>query len=180
MSTKLTLPMTLFVLLATAFAREPPTLLVDKGACPGEGCSYGEWKVAKTTSVRTRPDINAPVIGELEVGTTVNALTGEVHVVPRQFVVSKPHRRYKKGDVLWVYSYVGEGYFKVRFGGESYNDDLGFSPYGGSSGTRCEAAAECWGELKGQYQQAWWVEIETPGGLTGWSDANDFTRDSTY
>lgn len=180
MSMKFILPLVLLGLVATALADQPSTLFVDKGACPGEGCTYGNWKVTKTTPLRTQPDINAPVIGEVKVGTPVNALTGEVHVIPRQFVVSKPHGRYKKGDVLWVYTYAGEGSFKVRFGGKNYNEDLGFSPYGGSSGTRCQETAECWGELKGEYQQTWWVQIKTGKGLTGWSDAKNFTHESMH
>lgn len=153
---------------------------VDKGVCPGEGCSYGAWKVMKTTPLRARPDDDSPIIGTLQAGARVQALTGEVHVVPGQFVVSKSHGRYKKGDVLWVYTYTGEGIFKVRFGGKIYKEDLGFSPHGGSSGDRCQETDDCWGELKESYQDRWWVRIKTKKGLTGWAEAEYFSGKSIY
>ena len=182
MSTKFVLSLVLFGFMGTALADPPFTLFVDQGACPGEGCTYGNWRVTKTALLRAKPDTDAQVVGRVTPGTHVNALTGEVHVIPRQFVVSKPnpHGRYKRGDVLWVYTYAGEGNFKVWFDGTIFNEDLGFSPYGGSSGTRCQESPECWGELKGEYQQTWWVRIKTDKGLTGWSDAKNFTHESMH
>jgi hypothetical protein len=182
MRTKFVLPLVLLGLVGTTLADPPFALFVDQGACPGEGCTYGTWRATKTAPVRTQPNYDAPVIGKVKPGTNVNALTGEVHVVPHQFVVSKPdpHGRYKKGDVLWVYTYVGEGNFKVWFDGTMFDENLGFGPGGGSSGTRCQESAECWGELKGEYQGIWWAKIQLGKGLTGWSEAENFTFEPMY
>jgi hypothetical protein len=100
----------------------------------------------------------------------VEAITGEVHATPVRFVVKKPHAEYKPGDVLWVYTYLGEGHFRVWRNGAMQEEDLGFSPYGGSSGARCQNRQQCWGELEKELKSTWWVKVRSQEGWEGWSN----------
>jgi hypothetical protein len=150
--------------------KTPPKFYVDKGACPGEGCRYGGTaKVRKTTIAYARPDTRSPQIGRFMAGSEVVSLTGEVHTIPSRFVVKKAHEKYQPGDILWVYTYLGEGYFKVWFGGKMYSESLLFSPYGGGPGKRCEDSPDCWGELDQNLKMSWWIKIKGKDGLVGWT-----------
>jgi hypothetical protein len=74
------------------------------------------------------------------------------------------------GDVLWVFTYLGEGFFRVWFEERMYEEYLGFSAYGGAGGKRCEEKAICWRELERELKIIWWVKLKGASGLSGWSD----------
>lgn len=148
----------------------PPAEYIDKGACPFECCVYRDWTVESDTVAYAVPDKSAKVIGLLKAGAIVQAITGEVHSIPTRFVVNRPHAAYKPGDVLWVYTYLGEGHFKVWRDGAMQEEDLGFSPYGGSAGARCENKEQCWGQLEKELTFTWWVKVRTKEGREGWSN----------
>jgi len=152
-------------------AGEPahPPVYVDEGACPGEGCTYGPWKVEKATELHALPDKSSKVVATCRPGSEVQALTGEVRTVAGEFTVKQKHGAFVPGDILWVYTYLGEGTFKVWFAGRFTEQDLNFSPWGGSGGTRCEAEPRCWGELKKALDMEWWVRLKMADGVTGWS-----------
>jgi hypothetical protein len=151
-------------------ADSPPAKYIDKGACPFECCIYRAWHTNADTVAYAQPDNGAQVVGVLKVGAIVEAITGEVHSSPVRFVVKKPHGDYKAGDALWVYAYVGEGHFRVWRNGAMRQADLGFSPYGGSPGARCENKRECWGELEKELEFSWWVKLKSKEGWEGWSN----------
>ena len=173
----LRLLLVLFILLAplrTSFSQKaPPSFLNDKGACPFECCTYRRWKTKRTTKLYQRPDVRSRQIGRAVAGSRVRALTGEVHTIPSRFVVKKPHDRYRPGDVLWIYTYQGEGFFKVWFKGRMYVEELVFSPYGGSTGQRCEVTEQCWGELDKELNSVWWIKIKLAGGRVGWTNEGE-------
>ena len=154
-------------------ADSPPAKYIDKGACPFECCTYRAWHTKVDTVAYAHPDKNAKVVGLLKAGAIVEAITGEVHTSPVRFVIKKRHGEYTPGDVLWVYTYLGEGYFKVWRNGGMQKEDLGFSPYGGSPGDRCENNKQCWGELEKELKFRWWVKVRSKDGLEGWSDQPD-------
>src|SRR4030095_4573951 len=86
---------------------KPPAVYVDKGACPFECCTYRRWKTDKTTVAYATPDKKSKTVGKFVAGSNVNAITGEVRTVPGKYVVIKKHKKYKPGDVLWVYTPLG-------------------------------------------------------------------------
>lgn len=149
-----------------------PFIHVEKGACPSECCVYRAWVTAAETPVYAQPDRSARVVGVLKAGVTVDATTGEVHSRAARFVVTKPHDPYRPGDVLWVYTYLGEGSFRVWWNGAMREEDLKFSPYGGSTGRRCDDP-RCWGRLEEDLRFVWWVKVRSPEGWGGWSDRPD-------
>jgi hypothetical protein len=160
------------VLLSAAEIRadSPPSRYIDIGACPFECCVYRVWNTTADTFAHARPDKKANRVGLLKAGTIVEAITGEVHASPGRFVVKKWHAEYKPGDILWVYTYLGEGRFKVWGKGAMQEQDLGFSPYGGSPGARCENRERCWGELEKELTFSWWVKVRSMEGWEGWSN----------
>ena len=151
---------------------------VDKGACPGEGCGYGEtWIPRSPVSLRARPSEDSAVLAVLEAGAEVMTIGGEVHTTPSLFHVARQHGVFRPGDEIWVYTYLGEGYFRVLHNGELKEADLGFSPWGGTAGRRCEASPRCWGTLEASLDFDWWVELRGPGGVIGWTrDTAKFNR----
>ncbi len=158
------------LLASSAAASGPPTEHVARGACPFECCVYRTWTVEKDTVLRASPDVHARVMGRLKAGSRVDAITGEVHARPVRFVVTAAHERYTPGDELCVYFYLGEGRFTVWRHGAMYEEDLGFSPHGGSPGARWENPAQCWGRLDRDLRATWWVKVRSSDGGEGWSN----------
>ncbi|HEX9917997.1 MAG TPA: hypothetical protein VGA87_02455 [Pyrinomonadaceae bacterium] len=152
--------------------RKPPRVYVDKGACEGEGCaSSGHLRATAETILYALPDERSRKIGTIRAGAEVVVLASEVHVVPGKFVVKRPHGRYKVGDIIRVYTYHGEGIFKVRYKGRwNENESLNFSPWGGSAGRRCELGLECWGELEEALDSVTWIKIKSAEGRIGWTN----------
>lgn len=154
----------------------PPSPYVLKGSCPFECCTYRTWSVEAETTLYAQPDLESKQIGVLKAHETVEGVTGEVHSIPVRFIVHRAYQDYKPGDIVWVYSYEGEGYFQILRNGKLVSEELGFSPYGGSSGNRCQDDEQyCWGTLEKEMSNTWWVKIKSKNGLEGWSNrANNF------
>lgn len=151
---------------------KPPAVYVDKGACPFECCTYRRWKTVKTTVAYARPNKRSRRVGTFRAGTNVVGLTGEVRtVVPGRFVITKAHGSYKPGDVLWVYTPLGEGVYKVWFKGRMTDEGLDYmsGPYGRSYPS-CEETPECWGKLVKELRVEWWVKVRSADGWVGWTD----------
>lgn len=149
----------------------PPGLYVDKGACPFECCTYRKWKTRTATIAYARPDQQSKRMGTFKAGSNVIGLTGEVHTVPGKFVILKKHGRYRPGDVLWVYTPLGEGFYKVWFQGKMYSEELAYmsGPYERSIPS-CEESPGCWGKLEKELQSEWWVKVRSAEGWVGWTD----------
>jgi hypothetical protein len=156
---------------ATRVAK-PPAVYVDKGACPFECCQYGEWTARQPAPAYAEPVENAPPVATVTTGTKILAVTGEVRTKAGRFTVTQEHpsmrsmggepKPYKPGDVLYVYTYHGEGAFTVWFAGEMYEEMMEFSPYGGGPGDGF------WGELDGDLETVWWVKAQLPDGRVVW------------
>jgi hypothetical protein len=150
---------------------KPPAVYVDKGACPFECCTYREWKTEKTTVAYVRPSKGSRPVGKFKVGSTVVGLTGEVRTVPGKFIILKNHDKYKPGDVLWVYTPLGEGFYKVWFRGKMHDEGLDYmsGPFERSM-PKCEDTPGCWGKLEKELKVEWWVKIKSAEGWVGWTD----------
>lgn len=153
---------------------KPPAVYVDKGACPFECCTYRKWKTEKTTIAYARPDRKSKQVGRFRKGTWVAGLTGQVTSVPGKFIIVRKHERYKPGDVLWVYTPLGEGFYKVWFKGRMYDEGLDYmsGPYEASLPT-CEETPNCWGKLEKKLHTTWWVKIRSAEGWIGWTEETE-------
>jgi len=153
---------------------KPPSVYVDRGACPFECCTYRTWKTEKDTTAYAQPNKNSRRVGVLKARTRVVAITGEVRTWPGKFSIVKAHDRYKPGDVLWVYTPLGEGSYKVWFNGKMTEQELDYmsGPFE-QTYPRCEDAKDCWGRLETPLRVEWWVKIKSKEGWIGWTNETD-------
>ena len=155
-----------------AGAEELKVPFVRKDACPFEGCTYGKWPVRKEATIHSDPDRTATVIAILTPGQEVNAVTGEVHVVPgRARVVGKPHKSASDLDPtreFLILDYMGEGYSAVYQAGRFSSVKIARTK------KRCQENPdlrwrECWAEIIEEPSVDWWVLIKTLDGQhEGW------------
>jgi hypothetical protein len=160
----------IWLLLCGRVAAQDGGVYIDKGACPGEGCRYGEkWTATQIVSLLGQPDPAARPVASIPAGASVQAVTGEVHTVPGRFVVHRPHGNFVPGDEVLVFTYLGEGRFRLRHNGVLKDVDLNFGPGGSSSGTRCESnELRCWGKLQDELKSDWWFKVRAESGDEGW------------
>lgn len=153
---------------------KPPARFVDKGACPFECCTYRRWTTGKTTIGYKRPDKNSGTAGTFKAGSKVMAITGEVRSTPGRYVVTKAHGKYRPRDILWIYTPLGEGFYKVWFKGKMYDEELEYmtGPFEKSI-PGCEDTPACWGKLETELKVEWWVKIKSPTGWVGWTNEAD-------
>jgi hypothetical protein len=151
--------------------RSHPLTYVDKGACPFECCQYGAWTVGKETVLYAKPQRGSQKVGVLKKGSRVRGITGEVHTLkPGRFRIIRAHEQYKPGDILWVYTPSGEGYYSVWYKGKMTSAELTYmsGPYETSYPT-CEESKDCWGKLETELKTEWWVKVRSRSGITGWT-----------
>lgn len=158
---KLSVALLLFAVSA-AFAGDHPVFYIDKGACPFECCTYRDWGTEKPTKLYAEPKTSSPVVGVAEKSTIVKAQTGEVHTKPGKLIVRRNVTTFRKGDILWVYTYLGEGYFKIWYRGKFIEDQIDFNYRNPTS--------DDWGYFEAMPKSVWWVKVKTPAGLKGWTN----------
>jgi hypothetical protein len=160
------------ILFAVAYPQEnPPASYVDKGACPFECCTYRTWKTTKRTVAYAGPNKKSRQVGFFKTGSRVRGLTGEVRTEPGKYVITKKYEKFEPGDVLWVYTPLGEGVYKVWFKGKMFEQELHYvdGPYE-SVFPKCEETSDCWGRLETEVKSEWWVKVKSAEGWIGWSN----------
>ena len=168
----------LYIAFPAAAQKTHPLTYLDRGACPFECCTYQRWTVAKDTVAYAAPNKGSKRVGMFKKGSRVRGLTGEVRTIqPGKLTVTKPHEKYKPGDILWVYTPQGEGFYKVWFGGKMLVEELDYesTPYE-QSGIKCEERRDCWGKLETELKDDWWVKVRSPTGWIGWTNETDNFR----
>jgi hypothetical protein len=110
----------------------------------------------KTTKLYAEPKTSSPVVGVAGKGATVKAQTGEVHTKPGKLIIKRDVTTFRKDDILWVYTYLGEGYFKIWYQGKFIEDQIDFNYR--------NPAPDDWGRFEVMPQSIWWVKLRTPAG----------------
>ncbi len=158
----------------------PEAPYIQKGACPFEGCAYGDWVAIEDMDVYGEPDTSSAVTGRIRFGDTVRARTGQVHVTPgRAFVTARPEHTpgIAVGREITILEYLGEGRSRVFQDGTFY---VGVTI--ARTKDRCAENPDrryCWAEILREPVERWWVEAESAGGIAlGWVPARapDFRR----
>lgn len=145
---------------------DPKQIYVDKGACPFECCTYREWAVVADTTLFDTPN-GSVVVGEVNKGEKIQALTGEVHIVPTPFDVVYDTKRFKVGDRAYLLTYLGEGFQKIWSKGSITVEEVWFLD---NADKGCKKpTSECWGRLQGEQKSTWWVKIRMKNGKIGWT-----------
>ena len=155
----------LLLVASVVYAHDYPVFYVDKGACPFECCTYRDWGTEKITKLYAEPKTSSPVVGFAEKGAIVKAETGEVHTKPGKLIVKRDVTTFRKSDILWVYTYLGEGYFKIWYRGKFIEDQIDFNYR--------NPASDDWGYFEVMPKSVWWVKVTTPAGLEGWSNQSE-------
>jgi hypothetical protein len=152
--------LSLFVVSAIC-AEDHPVFYIDKGACPFECCTYREWRAEKTTRLYAKPKTSSPVVGVAVEGTIVKAQAGEVHTRPGKLIVKRDVAAFRKGDILWVYTYLGEGFFKIWYRGRFIEEEVDFDYRNPTS--------DDWGYFEVLPHSVWWARLRTSKGIEGWT-----------
>ena len=86
-----------------------------------------------------------------------------MHTKAGKFVVRKQSPPYKVGDVIWVYTYLGEGYYRVWRAGEMVTQEISVMPNHGNP--------DDWGYYQRLPESHWWIRLRKENGLKGWTNA---------
>lgn len=159
---------TIFVVLGgyTTIAAQsagPRMPYIDKGACPFECCTYRDWTVDKPTAVRRDMKDTSPIAFQSKKGDHVKGLTGTV-ITTRAGVVKvlKNNKlgnvNLKRGDKLYLLTYLGEEFTKIWYKGRIFEE---------------QAWDEKLFKLVQKPVSVWWVKIRNRKGQTGWSREPD-------
>ena len=137
----------------------------DVGACPFECCTYREWTAKKETSLFKDMNSNSPVVFKVKKGEKVTGMTGVVitsvagkATVLSNFTSETTNRKFKKGDVLSLLTYLGEGYYQVWQKGKFFE---------------APADADDHFKILSQPKSVWWVKIKNRKGQIGWTKLAD-------
>lgn len=153
---------------------DPPALpVIDYGACPFEGCTFGEWTVTKETTLFDSWKRGRAAIGKLEKDEKVAGLTG-VHITNKPDAIRVlsdiPALSLKRGDTILRYMYRGEGFADIWANGKWFKEaDCSFiaeKEIGGCS-------RDCSAKVIENGDKEWWVQVRTKSGQLGWATAED-------
>ena len=161
-----------------------PEYYEAKGVCPFECCRYREWRVDARTEVYEQAHIDSPIIATLHENEMATAATGFIKItqpglvrVVRSEDIPNNIRQYQNGQLLSVYSYLGEGYFQVWHNGEMVEEDLFFLTHGYGGWALCVEENNCWGEAVRYPVSEWWVQVKNNEGVSGWTNkAENFSN----
>lgn len=154
---------------SAAHADGHPVFYIDKGACPFECCTYRDWDAKKEIPLFAKPKAGSSAVGVVQKGARVKAETGEVHTKPGKLAVRRDSALFKRGEILWVYTYLGEGVFKIWHKGKFIEEQINFDYRNPSQ--------DDWGHFEAKPKSAWWVRVRTAAGLQGWTkQVDDFSN----
>lgn len=157
------------------YPRGLPLSLEREGACPFEGCRYGEWIARTDAAVKTDRNVDAQVHYRLRPGDRVYALTGVVitlrpgrvrvdHPLDLQSADGPVHL--DANDTLYLLTYRSGGPTIAWHAGRLYHalDDSAF-------GQACEWTQEtCTGARLERPRHTWWVQLRNEKGAVGWTN----------
>jgi hypothetical protein len=144
---------------------------VVKNSCPFEGCVFRAWVAGRHVAVRTRMSRTASIAFTVDRWDWVRAVTG-VSVIYQPDVIrfvrdtQRPVDR-RKGDMLEVLQYAGEGFATIWFDGRVIEGADLSRIYNGACGDECDGRVERPG------RRVWWIQMENAEGIVGWTDEAD-------
>lgn len=77
-------------------------------------------------------------------------------------MVRKDSPPYRPGDIIWVYTDLGEGYYRVWRAGQMVTQEISVVPN--------HANPEDWGLYKVVPVSHWWVRVRRLDGHEGWTN----------
>jgi hypothetical protein len=152
---------------------EPRLPVIDRNACPFEGCTFGKWIVKRETAVFDTWEQARKQLFVLQKGAVVTGLTG-VHIVhePDRIRILKliPELQVQPGDVILRYMYHGEGASDLWVKGQWKKEyDTGFVTELDNSG----CLRDCSAKVISQGRKEWWARLKNRQGQMGWTKVED-------
>jgi hypothetical protein len=136
----------------------------DVGACPFECCTYRQWTAKKNLILYKNMSESSPIAFRVTKGEKVTGMTGVVittvagkaEILKNQTLESSKVQ-VKKGDTLFLLTYLGEGWFRIWYQGKFFEDD------GYANGIK----------ILSMPKAVWWVKIKNRKGQIGWTKSSD-------
>ena len=149
----------------------PKLPFFDWNACPFEGCVYRNWTAESAVDVFDTWKPNRTRIATISAKAVVTAVSGVV-ITNKPGVIrmdkDRPEDNLQRGDTIFTYTYIGEGFSIVWFKGRLYREyDISFAKWpdgSGCGGTHCAATYVDLGK------KVWWAKVKTKSGIVGWVD----------
>jgi hypothetical protein len=157
----------------------PPIPYEDSGACPFECCVYKEWTVNEETALHEYRSNDSPVVFTVKPNEKVQGVTGVVvTTTPGEVRIDRPMTiefysdrnsdppqtiLVQPGDIIYLLTYHGEGYFTAWFKGQVMNVDV-WGLEEADSNIRLN---------RRHGKSIWWVKIKNRQGQIGWTDQSD-------
>jgi hypothetical protein len=154
-------------------APKPALPKVDVNACPFEGCQFGAWTARDRVRLYSTWKSDRKPLRTIARGEAVTALTG-IHITfePSEIQVTAPMPQYglKRGDIVFGYKSIGEGYFSAWFNGY-WVEEFDGSGIEAPDGSGCRR--NCTAKLLKPARSEWCVKVKTKDGTTGWIKDGD-------
>lgn len=138
---------------------QPKLPYYDRGACPFECCTYREWRANKATVLYAEMREGSAVAFRVKKGERVKGITGVVITTKAgRLKVTRATMlddySLKPGELLYLLTYTGEGYYNTWYKGKIFSYALYENP-----------------DLKliNEPTSIWWVKIRNRAGKIGWT-----------
>lgn len=148
--------------------------IIDKNACPGEGCKLGEWTADEKIAVFDKANGKKEIF-QLKPNEKFSAIYSENHVIPVKIEVVEPSRlnstypslNLKKGDSFLLFTNKGEGMMSACINGKKLSVDC-------TAIANMEDTCKAQGKISARSisghgpKATWWVKVQNSKGKEGW------------
>jgi len=164
----------IFALALPVRAEEDLRTMVRAGCLDQKNCCFGRWQVASDAIVY-QSEGALDKAGFLKAGEDVLTVGGRVHVDPGRLKILVPHGRWKKDQVIGLYSEPdARGKALVGTVGDMAPEDVRFL---GSN--KCEKPSkECWAVAVSRPKAKWWIKVKLSSDETGFVDSSHLFVDT--
>lgn len=152
----------IFVFSSQVFAQTLKLPYIDAGACPFECCTYRQWVANRDTVLLKNMSNNSPIAFRVRKGEKVTGMTGVVittkagvvKVLKNTTIDEEGKVRVNTGDILYLLTYLGEGYYRTWYKGR-----IEVGSYYENPNVKQISEPEA----------IWWVKIKNRKGQIGWT-----------
>ena len=140
----------------------PKFPFIQNNVCPFEGCRYGKWTAESPLIAYTTEGDSSKIAFKIAKNEQFTAIRGNVHTIkPGKLLITETSKKFKKGCIVYVLSYQGEGSYYLLHKGKIYN--------------YYDFDAPC--EFISKPIFVWWVLIQNKAGKCGWLMLKNITED---